>query len=64
MKQKTLGIWQIVIGILAVVFYIFNLIATGMVTGFWGFQTNTSDLLFLGIFALLTGVYNAKSQGA
>ncbi|NYZ80033.1 hypothetical protein H0N95_02160 [Candidatus Micrarchaeota archaeon] len=58
MKQKTLGKWQIVIGVIAILFWIVNFAATGMLLSRWSIGTTNADLLLIGAFAILTGKYN------
>ncbi len=60
MEQKTLGKVQIAIGIIAVLFWIINFIATGILLRSWRVSTDNTVLLLLGIYALITGNYNLK----
>jgi hypothetical protein len=60
MEQKTLGKWQIVIGVIAIICWTINFIVTGIKMGCWRIGTDNVDLLLLGIFAIMTGEYNLK----
>ncbi len=60
MKIKTLGKWQIGIGIVAVIFQIINFVATGLLMNIWRVGTDNTFLLLFGIFAILTGRYTIK----
>jgi hypothetical protein len=62
MEQKTLGKLQIVIGIVAVAFWVLNFVATGMLLGTWRISTDTSAELLIGALALLTGYFNLKAR--
>ena len=62
MKQKTLGKWQIAIGVIAVLFWIVNFAATGILLSKWSVGTTNADLLLIGIFAIITGKYNLSNK--
>jgi hypothetical protein len=59
-EQKTLGKVQIGIGIIAIIFWVINFVATGILLNHWYVGTDSSVLLLLGIYALVTGNYNLK----
>jgi len=53
MKQATLGKWQIVIGAVAILFWLINFVVTGVVFKAWRVGTDTSTLLIVGILLCL-----------
>ncbi len=63
MKQKTLGLIQVVLGILF--FTKIGFIIAKGVTSYYTFGYNIGKnfhLIFIGIFILITGIYNLKKK--
>lgn len=55
MKRNKLAKLQLIIGTLAIIFWLINFITTGILLNKWYIGTDNVTLLLFGIFAIITG---------